>query len=163
MYSIALRAAHAAGLATGWRAPGGPQFPAGCEMCGGRDCGAVPGRPELLQCAHGISRGAKSIRYHPENTFALGARCHFLNSSRPVYGRADADIGRRWLDWCERVVGDRWTFVLAAQRGGHGADHRLVVLEAAAKIRALQDPLCRTWATQAAASVRNLAAVIPWP
>jgi hypothetical protein len=62
-----------------------------CEMC------QAPLHPQDLQCAHGFSRVERSIRFDPDNTFALCSSCH----RRHTPPRVD------WWDWMPERLQDR--------------------------------------------------------
>lgn len=51
-----------------------------CENCGATD---------NLQCAHGISRRYRNIRWAEDNAFCLCASCHVFYTHRPL----------EWEDW----------------------------------------------------------------
>jgi hypothetical protein len=143
MYSVALRAEQALGF------PHGPRdysvaHEVGCEMCG-----AYMGMPESLQCAHGWSRGANTIRYHSANTFGLCWHCHHNSTpTRTLLRTEHADIGARWLDWCTRAVGAAaWQQVCAAKSASTRAlDLAAVMVDATQRVGKLPPGEVREWA-----------------
>lgn len=120
----------------------------GCEMCGG------PLDPDRLQCAHGFSRVEKTLRFDPDNTYALDASCH----RRHTPPRQD------WWDWMRMRLAARVSFsedaatigaeryarleMASRARGGKLSSYSLqaVIVEAQARIAALPEGDRKEWA-----------------
>lgn len=108
----------------------------GCVKC------LTPLPPERLQCAHGITREDRVIRFDPDNTFRLCAACH----------RRHTPPRRDWDDWRLKHLGpERFARIDRLSRVGGKltlSDLHLVVLDAQRRIAALPEGPRKAWARE---------------
>jgi hypothetical protein len=115
--------------------------PEACEMCG------VPFAPDAMQCAHGITREDRVIRFEPTNTYALCSACH----------RRHTPPRQAWWDWMEAHVGQpAYAMLQRRSRAGgklHTSDLQLVILDAQQRIAALPQSERKEWAQAKAETI----------
>jgi hypothetical protein len=112
-----------------------------CVVCG------RPFPPQAMQCAHGLSRDEKAVRFEPLNTFAACAPCH----------RRNTPAGPDWFDWMRAFIGEAnyRQIRYRAQAGGklRLSDLQLVILDAQSRINALPAGERREWALERAEAI----------
>lgn len=94
-----------------------------CQRCGSGGAG-------VAQWAHILSRSALAIRWDPDNSLVLCARCHQFFTLRPI----------DWQDWVDERYPGRWDLLRARRRNaearGDKPDYAQIISDLRAKVGA---------------------------
>lgn len=112
-----------------------------CVVC------RLPFHPADMQAMHGISRGARIIRFEPDNVFPGCPGCH----------RRHTPPRTAWEDWRLEYLGrarfDRIAFLDKAGGKLGVSGYQLVILETRQRIAQLPDNMRKVWALEREAAI----------